>query len=78
MTSHPSGLTVEIVGTNLASQGRQCEEHDICGSIVAEDIVIRLRRVQVIVNGKEESAIGAFHVLDGIDCCQISSYNAIL
>ena len=71
MTSHPSGVTVKIVGTNLASQGRQCKEHNICGSIVAEDIVICLRRVQVIVNGKEESAIGAFHVSDGIDRCRI-------
>ena len=71
MTSHPSGLTVEIVGTELSSQGRQCEEHDICGSVVAEDIVVRLRKVQVIINGKEESAIAAFHVSDGIDRCRL-------
>ena len=60
MATHPSGITVEIVGIESSTNGRSCEEHDICGSILTEDIVVRLRKVQ-IVNGKgvEETAIAA-------------------
>lgn len=68
---HPTGITVDIVGTNTNTQGRSCEEHDICGSVMAEDVVVRLRKVQIIVNGKEDSAIAAYLVSDGIDRCRV-------
>lgn len=71
MSTHPSGITVEIVGTECGQQGRSCEQHEICGSVMDEDVVVRFRKVQVIVNGKEESAIAAFVVSDGIDCCRV-------
>jgi hypothetical protein len=71
MSFHPTGITVEIVGTESNTQGRSCEEHDICGSVMAEDVVVRLRKVQVVVNRKEESAIAAYHVSDGIDRCRV-------
>jgi hypothetical protein len=71
MSFHPTGITVEIVGTESTSQGRSCEEHDICGSVLAQDVVVRFRKVQVIVRGKEESAIAAYHVSDGIDRCRV-------
>ena len=70
-TFHPTGITVEIVGTQANTQGRSCEEHDTCGSVLAEDTVVRFRKVQVITNGKEESAIAVYHVSDGIDCCRV-------
>lgn len=72
MATHPSGITVEIVGIESSTNGRSCEEHDICGSILTEDIVVRLRKVQ-IVNGKgvEETAIAANWVSDGIDRCRV-------
>jgi hypothetical protein len=71
-THHPSGITVEIVGIESSTNGRSCKEHDICGSILTEDIVVRLRKVQ-IVNGKgvEETAIAANWVSDGIDRCRV-------
>jgi hypothetical protein len=71
MSFHPTGITVEIVGTESNTQGRSCEEHDICGSVMAEDVVVRLRKVQVVIDGKEESAIAAYHVSDGIDRCRV-------
>ena len=71
MAFHPTGITVEIVGTEANTQGRSCEEHDICGSALAEDTVVRFRKVQIVVNGKEESAIAAYHVSDGIDRCRV-------
>jgi hypothetical protein len=70
--THPSGVVVEIVGTEQGDQGRSCEEHPInCGEVMAEDVVVRLRKVQVLVDGKEETAIAAVWVNDGIDRCRV-------
>jgi hypothetical protein len=41
--THPSGVVVEIVGTERGDQGRSCEEHEVnCGEVLAEDVVVRL------------------------------------
>ena len=53
MSSHPSGITVEIVGTESSTTGRSCDEHDVCGSVLTEDVVVCFHKVQVIVDGKE-------------------------
>ena len=68
---HPSGIVVEIVGTEMSCQGRSCEEHDICGEVLKEDVVVRLRKIQLMVEGKEETAIAAIWVTDGIDRCRV-------
>jgi hypothetical protein len=69
---HPSGVMVEIVGTEHGDQGRTCEEHPInCGEVLAEDVVVRLRKVQILVEGKEETAIAAVWINDGIDRCHV-------
>ena len=69
---HPSGVVVEIVGTERGDQGRSCEEHHInCGEVLAEDVVVRLRKVQVLVEGKEETVIAAVWINDGIDRCHV-------
>lgn len=70
--THPSGVVVEIVGTERGDQGRSCEEHHInCGEVLAEDVVVRLRKVQILVEGKEETAIAAVWINDGIDRCRV-------
>jgi len=69
--THPTGITVEIVGINMGSQGHSCEQHEACGTILEEDSVVRFRRCQVVVNGKETSAIAAYLVSDGIDTCRV-------
>ena len=71
MSYHPRGDTVEIVGVNSPTNERSCEEHCICGEVVIEDVVLRLRKVQVQMNQQEQSAIAAFWASDGIDCCCI-------
>jgi hypothetical protein len=71
MAYHPTGITVEIVGTECNSNGRSCDEHDVCGSLLAEDVVVRFRKVQIIVNGNEESALAVYLVSDGIDRCRV-------
>ena len=51
VTRHPSGVRLEIVGINEGNRGRSCEQHRCCGRIVTLDMVLRLRKVQII-NGK--------------------------
>ena len=52
-THHPTGLTLEVVGIESSSQGRSCESHADCGCFVKEDVVLRLRKIQVLIEGKE-------------------------
>jgi hypothetical protein len=55
----------------MSCQGRSCEEHEICGEVMEEDVVVRLRKIQLMVEGKEETAIVAIWVTDGIDRCRV-------
>jgi hypothetical protein len=74
MTFHPPGIIVEIVGTEAGDRGSTCKEHTInCGEMLEEDVVVHLRKVQVVVNGKEETVIAAILVTDGIDRCRVGS-----
>ena len=56
----------------MSCQGRLCEEQEHCGDVLREDSVVRLRRVQLMVEGKEEMAMAVFWMSDGIDCCHVS------
>ena len=68
---HPSGVTVEIVGIAMKDRGRSCEEHDVCGSVLTEDSVVRFRKTQVIIDEREQTAIAVYWVSDGIDRCRV-------
>lgn len=48
MLHHPSGIQLDVVGTEDGSRGRSCEEHSVCGSVLALDVVVRLRHVQIL------------------------------
>jgi len=69
--NHPSGIVVKIVGTEMSFQGRSCNEHENCGEVLKEDVVVHLRQIQLMVEGKEETAIAAIWVMDGIDRCRV-------
>ena len=71
MTSHPTGVTIDIVGIECADRGRSCEEHAICGAVLTLDTVVRIRSVQIEVEGKEEAALAVYWVTDGIDRCRV-------
>jgi hypothetical protein len=71
MAHHPRGTTVDIVGIEASGNGRSCEEHAVCGSVLAEDSVVRIRCVQVVIDGLEESALACFWITDGIDQCWV-------
>ena len=55
-TSHVSPSLGSVVVRNTPFVG---------GAVLTEDCVVRFRKVQVIVNEREESAIAAFWVSDG-------------
>ena len=71
MAQHPWGRTIEIFGIESPTNGRSCEEHVVCGSVLQDDVVVRLRKVQVVIEEKEEAAIAAFWVSDGVDRCRV-------
>ena len=66
---HPCGILVKILGTKVSCQGRSCKEHKICGKVLKEDVVVRLRKLQLMVAGKDEMVIAAIWVTDGVDRC---------
>jgi hypothetical protein len=44
--THPSGVVVDVVGTNRGDRGRSCEEHpDGCrAAVLVGDVVVRVRK----------------------------------
>ncbi len=57
---HPTSVVVEIIGLDVGDRGRSCKEHSKCGEVMAEDMVVCLRKVQIQVEGREETAIAAY------------------
>ena len=69
---HPSGIVMEIVGMEMVCQGCSCNEHcNNCGKVMAEDIVVHLRKVQILVERQEETVIAAVWINNGINRCRI-------
>ncbi len=67
---HPTGITVNIVDIEANTNGWSCLQHDVCGALVEEDVVLRLQKVQILNSlGREETAIAAYQVSDGINQC---------
>jgi len=52
---YPNGEAVFILGLAARSNGRFCENHYCCGTAVRLDAVLRLRVVQVVIRGREET-----------------------
>ena len=75
MACHPSGVIVDIVGIEASDNGRSCEKHSCCGSVVAPDVAVRFRAVQLPVEGDptvvESTALAACHVTGGVDACRV-------
>jgi len=46
----PMGMVLEIVGTAGGDCG--CDEHTCCGEVLQEDVVVCLRREQILVPNK--------------------------
>ena len=58
-----------------SSNGRTCEEHAHCGSVAeVDDVVVRIRKVQVVIDEEQQSALAAYWVTDGVDRCRIGLF----
>jgi hypothetical protein len=68
---HPCGILVKIVGMPVSCQGCSCKEHEICGEVLKEDMVLRLHKLQLMVAGKEETAIAAIRATNGVNRCRV-------
>jgi hypothetical protein len=68
---HPTGVVVEIIGTEMSNQGCTCKEHLNCGEVMANDVVVRLWKVQILVEGRKETAIATVWINNGIDRCRV-------
>ena len=60
MAHHSEPIIIEIVGIEEGNRGRSCEEHPVCGCVVDEVVVVCLQKVQVLVDGREETAIAVY------------------
>jgi hypothetical protein len=68
---HSTGVVVEIVGMEMNDQGRTCKEHLNCGEVMVNNVVVRLQKVQILVEGQEETAIATIWINNGINRCRI-------
>ena len=76
---HPSGVIVDVVGIEEPSRGQSCEEHATCGDMLEVDTVVRFCAIQLLNNKKkEETAITAYWVTDGVDRCRVGFFTKIL
>ena len=71
MATRRESIVLEIIGTRVGDRYRRCDEHNVCGVVVEEDVVVRLRKEQMLVDGKEETAIAVHWVTGGDDRCRL-------
>ncbi len=58
---HLTRVVAEILGTEMGDQSRSCEEQlSNCGKVMAEDIVVCLWKVQIQVDGQDETGIATY------------------
>jgi len=62
---------IDIVGINASNRGRSCEEHVCCGLLLEPDSLVRIKAVQIVVSGREETALAVHWVTDGEDRCRV-------
>eukprot|EP00977_Amphora_coffeiformis_P007465 scaffold1634_cov137-Amphora_coffeaeformis.AAC.4 len=68
---NPTGTTVDIVGTAASDKSCSCINHKCCGEVLKEDVVVRIKAVQIKVDGNEETAMSVVHVTGGVDSCRV-------
>ena len=70
--SHQTGIVVDISRTEETSQGRTCDDgKTACGSLLVTDSLVRFHKVQVVIDGVEETALPVYLITEGIDRCWV-------
>jgi hypothetical protein len=69
---HLPGVVIEIIGMEMGDQGRSSEECvNSCDVVMANKVVVHLRKVQMMVEGLQETAIAVYWVTGGINCFRV-------
>jgi hypothetical protein len=66
-----TGRVVDIVGIGIGDRGRSCEEHSICGRVLAPDVLVRLVKEEIQVGDNFEVAISVYWVTDSVERCRV-------
>ncbi len=61
----------DIVGIGIGDRGRSCEEHTICGTVLQPDVLVRLLKEEIMVDGRIETAISVYWVTDSVKRCRV-------
>ena len=62
---------VDIVGIGIGDRGRSCEEHTICGRVLQPDVLVRLLKEEIMVDGHIETSISVYWVTDSVKRCRV-------
>ena len=62
-----AGKCMDVVGLSASENGRSCDRHPICGSVVTEGSVLRARHVELPTGG----AMAVHLIEDGIESCRV-------
>ena len=66
------GKVIDIVGIAIGDRGRSCEEHvPFCGVVLGPDVLVRLVKEEIFVEGKIETVVSAYWVTDSIERCRV-------
>ena len=71
MSEFPVGIDVEIVGLECANNGRSCPNHTVCGAILYESAMVRIRLVEVNIGSNNEWALAVHFVEESEDGCRV-------
>ena len=71
---HMIGRVIDIIGINIGDHGCSCKEHiAYCGVVLAPDVLVRLVKEDVMVEGRIETVITAYWVTDLVEPANIAS-----
>jgi hypothetical protein len=66
------GRVIDIVGITVGDRGRSCEEHiAYCGVVLAPDVLLRLVKEEIMVEGRIETVVSAYWVTDSVERCRV-------
>jgi hypothetical protein len=71
-TNDMIGRVIDIVGITVGDRGRSCEEHiAYCGVVLAPDVLVRLVKEEIMVEGRIETVVSAYWVTDLVERCRV-------
>jgi hypothetical protein len=46
---HPNSIILDVIGTAGTNRGCSCEEHACCGNVLDNNVLVKLRREQILM-----------------------------